>query len=49
LLYTRRRFMLVGGRGHVEVYAPKDIADNEAPEQMAANYRQGAARASRKL
>ncbi len=24
LLYTRRRFMPVGGRGYVEVYAPKD-------------------------
>ena len=28
LLYTRRRFMPVGGRGHVEVYAPKDVTDN---------------------
>ncbi len=28
VLYTRRRFMPVGGRGHVEVYAPKDVTDN---------------------
>jgi hypothetical protein len=25
LLYTRRRFMAAGGRGHVEVYAPEDV------------------------
>jgi hypothetical protein len=39
LLYTRRRFMPVGGRGHVEAYAPKDMSDNEALEQLAAHYR----------
>jgi len=39
LLYTRRRFMPVGGRGHIEVYAPKDMSDNEALELQAANYR----------
>jgi hypothetical protein len=39
LLYTRRRFMPVGGRGHVEVYAPKDMTDNEALELLAVNYR----------
>jgi hypothetical protein len=39
LLYTRRRFMPVGGRGHVEVYAPKDMSDNEALELLVANYR----------
>jgi hypothetical protein len=39
LLYTRRRFMAVGGRGHVEAYAPKDMSDNEALEQLAAHYR----------
>jgi hypothetical protein len=41
--------MPIGGHGHVEVYAPKDMSDNEVLEQMAANYRPGAARASRKL
>ena len=38
LLYTRRRFMPVGGRGHVEIYAPKDMSDNEALEQLVARY-----------
>jgi hypothetical protein len=48
LLYTRRRFMPVGGRGHVEVYAPKDVTDNEALELLAAHYRPAARPASRK-
>ena len=39
LLYTRRRFMPVGGRGHVEAYAPKEMSDNEALELLAASYR----------
>jgi hypothetical protein len=39
LLYTLRRFMPVGGRGHVEMYAPKDMSDDEVLEQLAANYR----------
>jgi hypothetical protein len=39
LLYTRRRFMPVGGRGHVKVYAPKDMSGNEVLEQLVANYR----------
>ena len=47
VLYTRRRFMPVGGRGHVEGYAPKDVTDNEALELLAANYR-AARPASRK-
>jgi hypothetical protein len=48
LLYTRRRFMPVGGRGHVEVYAPKEMNDNEALELLAAHYRPAARPASRK-
>jgi hypothetical protein len=44
LLYTRRRFMPVGGRGHVEVYAPKNMSDNEALELLAAHYRPPASR-----
>ena len=48
LFYTRRRFMPVGGRGHVEVYAPKDVTDNEALELLAAHYRPAARPASRK-
>jgi hypothetical protein len=48
LLYTRRRFMPVGGRGHVEAYAPKDMSDNEALEQLAAHYRPTVSPASRK-
>ena len=48
LLYTRRKFMPVGGKGHIEVYAPKDMSDNEALEQMARSYRPAARRASRK-
>jgi hypothetical protein len=28
----------VGGRGHVEIYAPKDMSDNEALEQLVARY-----------
>jgi hypothetical protein len=39
LLYTCRRFMPVGGRGHVKVYAPKDMSGNEVLEQLVANYR----------
>ena len=48
LLYTRRRFMPVGGRGHVEVYAPKDMSDNETLELLAAYYRPPAGAAPRK-
>jgi hypothetical protein len=48
LLYTRRRFMPVGGRGHVEVYAPKDMSGNEALKLLAAHYRPAARPASRK-
>jgi hypothetical protein len=33
--------MPVGGRGHAEVYAPKDMSDHEALEQMVANCRPG--------
>jgi len=47
-LYTRHRFMPVGGRGHVEIYAPKDMSDNEVLEELAANYRSAARPASRK-
>jgi len=38
LLYTRRHFMPVGGKGHVEAYAPKDMSDNEALERPIACY-----------
>jgi len=39
LLYSRRKFMAVGGKGHVEVYAPKDVmSDNEALEALVARY-----------
>jgi hypothetical protein len=31
--------MPLGGRGHVEVYAPKDMSDNEALAQLVAGYR----------
>jgi hypothetical protein len=48
LLYPRRRFMPVGRRGHVEVYAPKDRSYNEVPERLAANQRPAARPASRK-
>jgi hypothetical protein len=48
LLYTRRRFMPVGGRGHVEVYASKDMSDNEALDFLAARYGPPARPASRK-
>jgi hypothetical protein len=40
--------MPVGGRGHVEVYAPKNMSDNEALELLAAHYRPAARPASRK-
>ena len=39
LLYTLRKFMPVGGRGHVEVYAPKDMSDDDVLERLVANYR----------
>ena len=48
LLYTRRRFMPVGGRGHIEVYAPKDMSDNDVLEELSANYRPAARPAKRK-
>jgi hypothetical protein len=48
LLYTRRRFMPVGGRGHIEVYAPKDMSDNDVLEELTANYRPAARPAKRK-
>ncbi len=48
LLYIRRRFMPVGGRGHVEVSAPKNMSDNEALELLAANYRPAPRPTSRK-
>jgi hypothetical protein len=33
--------MPIGGGGHVEVYAPKGMSDNEVLEQLVANYRPG--------
>ena len=38
LLYTRRKFMAVGGKGHVEVYAPKDMSDVAALALLVTNY-----------
>jgi len=39
LLYTLRKFMPVGGRGHIEAYAPKNMSDVAALALLVANYR----------